>query len=204
MDDKSLELLEFPQIRNILAGYASFAVSLELVLGLRPLADGDRIALLLRQAAEARQLLSLEPGFSIGGASDIREAVRIAALGGILDAKNLVEVGQTLSAMRQVRSRLRQMSGELPLLGEIAGGIVELRQIEKEITHCLSPGGEILDRASPGLSAIRRQLRESRQHLWGRLEATRGAVRDSSPDRVQKGDQGHHARCVQYRGHRVR
>jgi DNA mismatch repair protein MutS2 len=171
MDDKSLELLEFPQIRNILAGYASFAVSLELVLGLRPLADGDRIALLLRQAAEARQLLSLEPGFSIGGASDIREAVRIAALGGILDAKNLVEVGQTLSAMRQVRSRLRQMSGELPLLGEIAGGIVELRQIEKEITHCLSPGGEILDRASPGLSAIRRQLRESRQHLWGRLEA---------------------------------
>jgi DNA mismatch repair protein MutS2 len=63
------------------------------------------------------------------------------------------------------------MSGELPLLGEIAGDIVELRQIEKEITHCLSPGGEILDRASPGLSAIRRQLRESRQHLWSRLEA---------------------------------
>ena len=47
MDEKSLEILEFPQIRAILAGYTSFSVSRELALTLKPLTDYDHISLLL-------------------------------------------------------------------------------------------------------------------------------------------------------------
>ena len=171
MDEKSLEILEFPQIKAILAGYTSFSASRELALGLKPLTEGDRIALLLRQSAEARQLLATEPGFSIGGVSDIREPVRIASLEGILEPKSLVEIQQTLAAMRQARSYLRNISEELPMLWDIAREIVELRQVEKEIARCISPNGDVLDRASPNLAAIRKQLREGREHLWSRLEA---------------------------------
>jgi len=171
MDEKSLEILEFPQIIAILAGYTSFSASRELAMGLKPLADYDRIALLLRQSAEARQLLAADSGFSIGGVSDIREAVRMASLEGILEPKNLVEIQQTLAAMRQTRSYLRAMSAELPLLWGIAGEIVELRPVEKEIVRCISPNGDVLDRASPDLAAIRKQLREAREHLWSHLEA---------------------------------
>ncbi|MBL7126617.1 MAG: endonuclease MutS2 [Dehalococcoidales bacterium] len=171
MDEKSLEILEFPQIKAILAGYTSFSASRELALGLKPLTEGDRIALLLKQSAEARQLLATEPGFSIGGVSDIREPVRIASLEGILEPKSLVEIQQTLAAMRQARSYLRNISEELPMLWDIAREIVELRQVEKEIARCISPNGDVLDRASPNLAAIRKQLREGREHLWSRLEA---------------------------------
>lgn len=171
MDEKSLEILEFPQIVAILAEYTSFSASRELTLKLRPLADYDQINRRLRQSAEARQLLATTPGFSVGGVSDIREAARIASLEGILEPRSLVEIQQTLAAMRQTRSYLHSLAAELPLLWDIARDIAELRSVEKEITRCISPGGEVLDRASPGLAAIREQLREEREHLWQRLEA---------------------------------
>jgi DNA mismatch repair protein MutS2 len=171
MDEKSLEILEFPQIKAILAGYTSFSASRELALGLKPLTDYARIGLLLKQSAEARQLLAMEAGFSIGGVSDIREAVRMASLEGILEPKSLVEIQQTLTAMRQTRSYLRNISEELTMLWDIAREIVELRQVEKEIARCISPNGDVLDRASPNLAAIRKQLREGREHLWSHLEA---------------------------------
>ena len=171
MDEKSLEILEFPQIISILSGYTSFSASRELALKLRPLAEFSQIDRLLRQSAAARQLLETDPGFSIGGVSDIREAARMASLEGVLEPRSLVEIQQTLAAMRQTRSYLRDMSEELPLLWEIVRDVAELRQVEKEIARSISPGGEVLDRATPELAAIRRQLREEREHLWQRLEA---------------------------------
>ena len=170
MDEKSLEILEFPEIRRALAGYTSFSVGCELVLNLKPLSYYDEVSSRLRQSTEARHLLSVDPSFAISGASDVREAVKMAALGKILEPTSLVEIQQTLAAMRQVRSSLHRISKEVPLLWDIAEDIVELPNVEKEVLRCLSPNGEVLDRASPELAAVRRQVKETRQRLMERLE----------------------------------
>ncbi len=175
MDDKSLEMLEFPRIREILAVFTAFSASRELAITLKPRHDYEQISLLLGQAAEARQLLSLEPGFSIGGVLDIREAAKMAALEGILEPQSLVEIQQTLASLHQLRSSLGKLSGDFPLLWNIAEGIVELRQIEKDIASCLDAAGEVLDTASPNLANIRQQLRENRRQILERLEAIIGS-----------------------------
>jgi len=172
LDSKSLEMLDFRQISEIVAGFTSFSASRELALNLQPLSDYEQIFLLLRQSAEARHLLSLEPAFSIGGAFDIREAAKIAAQGKVLEPQGLLEIQQTLAAMRQLRGSLEKISEEFPLLWNNASGIVELRQLEKDITSCLAPNGEVLDSASPRLAAVRRQLRQVRQQLLDRLKVT--------------------------------
>ena len=170
MDEKSLELLEFPQIKKILAGYTSFSVGYELVLELMPLSDYDQVLLLLKQSEEAQYLLSVGRDFSISGASDIREIVRMAALGKILEPANLIEIQQTLSVMKQIHSSLSRISDEVPQLWEISKDIKGLPDVEKQITHCISPGGEVLDRASPRLASVRKRLRKTRQVLRERLE----------------------------------
>ncbi|MCK4331577.1 MAG: endonuclease MutS2, partial [Dehalococcoidia bacterium] len=129
MDDKSLEILEFPRIREILAGFTSFSASHELAVNLQPLSDYEQVSLLLTQSAEARHLLSVEPDFSIGGVVDIREAVKMAALGKMLEPRALLEIQGTIAAVCQLRGRLRKLAKELPLLWNIAEGIVELRQV---------------------------------------------------------------------------
>ncbi len=171
MDKKSLEILEFSQIRKILADYSSFSVGRELILDLTPLSDYDEISLLLGQYEEAHYLLSTDSSFSTGGASDIREAVRMAGLGGVLEPLTLIEIQQTLAVMRQVRSSLNRISKDIPLLWGIAGDIVELPGIEKEIEHCLAPNGEVLNRASKKLTGIRTRFKRAQQTLRERLEA---------------------------------
>jgi len=185
MDAKSLEMLEFPRIREILAGYTSFSASRELAEALCPLQDFDLITRLLRQTAEARNLLDSEGGFSVGGVLDVRDKVKIAALEGILDAVSLVEIQQSLAALHELRRYLKGFAEEFPLLWEIAGGIAELRQIEKDIGDCLDPGGEVLDTASPALADIRRQLRETRSQILERLE---GIVRSTRGQRLIQED----------------
>ena len=172
MDAKGLELLEFPQIREILAGFTSFSASSALAFNLQPLSDCEQVSLLLRQSAEARHLLSLEPGFSIGGVIDVREAVKMAARGKVLEPRSLLEIQQTLTAIRQLRGSLEKLPREFPLLWNIAKGMVELRQLEEGISSCLASTGELLDSASPGLAAVRYQLKQARGQLLDRLKAT--------------------------------
>jgi DNA mismatch repair protein MutS2 len=109
MDDKSLEMLEFPKIREILAGFTSFSASRELALALKPQRDFGQVSLWLRQAAEARQLLNLDRGFSIGGMLDVREKVRLAALEGMLEPASLLEIQQTLFALHEIRRYLKSI-----------------------------------------------------------------------------------------------
>ena len=47
MDSKSLEMLDFRQISEIVAGFTSFSASRELALNLQPLSDYEQIFLLL-------------------------------------------------------------------------------------------------------------------------------------------------------------
>jgi DNA mismatch repair protein MutS2 len=171
MDDKSLEMLEFPKIREILAGFTSFSASRERALALKPERDYERISLWLRQTKEARQLLNLDRGFSIGSVLDVREKTRLAALEGMLEPASLLEIQQTLFALHELHRYMKPIAEEFPLLWDIAGGIVELRQIEKDIGDCLGPDEEVLDTASPALADIRQRLRETRGQIQERLEA---------------------------------
>ena len=171
MFDRNLELLEFHKIREILAGFTSFSTSRELALGLAPLPDEEDIRLRLRQSAEARRLLSLSPDFHIGEVVDIREMVKMAARGKVLDPKSLLEIQKTLAAARRSKNHLMDLLQELPLLSGLAGDIVALDQIEKDIDNCLSPNGDVLDTASPKLASVRRRMRDVRQELLTHLQA---------------------------------
>ena len=171
MGDRNLELLEFHKIREILAGFTSFSASRELALSLVPLSDEEDVRPRLRQSAEARRLLSLSPDFHVGDVVDIREMVKMAARGKLLDAKSLLEIQKTLAAARQSKNHLMNMPQELPLLSGLAGDIVALTQLEKDIDNCLSPNGDVLDTASPKLASVRRRMRDVRQKLLTHMQA---------------------------------
>ena len=172
MDNKSLELLEFPRIREMLAGFTSFSVSAEVARAIVPLADREAIVARLAESAEARRLLEEESDVAMGGVTDVRESARLARLGKVLEPLMLLDIQQTLAATRQVRRKLSPLATEYPRLWQIASGIAEMADLEKDIIRCIGPGGEVLDSASPELAGIRQRLKRTREHLLQRLEAT--------------------------------
>jgi DNA mismatch repair protein MutS2 len=171
LGDRDLELLEFHKIQEILAGFTSFSAGRELALNLTPISDEEEVRLRLRQSAEARRLLALSPDTHIGEVADIREVVKMAALGKVLDPQSLLEIQKTLDAAHRLKNRLTNLPHELPLLSGLAREIVALEQVVKNIGGCLSPTGDLLDTASPKLASVRHRMREVRQELLTHLEA---------------------------------
>jgi len=171
LGDRDLELLEFHKIREILAGFTSFSASRELAINLVPLSDEEKVRPRLKESAEARRLLSLNPDTHIGEVTDIRETVKMAALGKVLPPQSLLEIQKTLSAAHRLKSHLMNLPHELPLLSGLAKDIVALDQLAKDIDGCLSPTGELLDSASPQLSSVRHRMRQVRQELLTHLQA---------------------------------
>jgi DNA mismatch repair protein MutS2 len=169
MDSGSIEMLEFPKIREIIADFTSFSASRELALELQPLSDFNAISILLRQSAEARRLLSIKVDFSIGNARDVREDAGIAAKGMHLEPDKLVAIKETLAATRIVRKSLSELADELPILWDVARQLSTHPNIENEIGRCITDTGEIADIASTKLSSLRRQIKDSHQRLLDRL-----------------------------------
>ncbi|MBN1644275.1 MAG: hypothetical protein JW856_05620, partial [Dehalococcoidales bacterium] len=181
MDAKSLEMLEFHKVREILAGYTSFSTSREMALALGPVSDYKQISLLFKQTSGARQVLATEPDFQIGEIADIREAVGLAARGKILEPTILAGIVKALANIRRLRTGLSKLEKEFPCLWDIAKNIADLRPLEKSIDTCISPEGEILDSASPHLSAVRQQVRNKRHQLMSRLE---GIIRSPGGQKI--------------------
>ena len=170
LKDKSLEMLEFPRVIEILAGYTGFAVSRDMALALKPSNNFEYVERMLKQSAEARHLLSIEPDFSIGGVYDIREAAVLAARGKILELQTLVDVQRTLTGLRFLHNKLSRLADEAPLLAAINKRITILPELEKEIARCISPGAELMDTASERLSEIRYLLKDKRVQIMSRLD----------------------------------
>lgn len=171
MDATSLELLEFPKVREILASFTSFPASHKLALELMPSPNPQLVLLLLRQSAEARRLLASNPGFSVGGIVDVRREVEMAYRGRILTPSTLLDIQNTLQAARSVCESIKKQRNELPCLWDIASGIVDLSVLETKIRRCLTATGEVLDSASERLYDLRCQLKRVRQELLERLES---------------------------------
>lgn len=167
----TLEILEFPRVRERLAAYTSFSASRTMALALQPSTELDEVRLRLRLTSETRRLLDEVPQATIGGARDVREAVRHAERGGILEATTFLAVANTLRSMRQLGTLLQKCDPEIyPLLQELAADLPNLSDLEDRIERTLADDGTVLASASPALERLRREIRTTHGRLQERLQ----------------------------------
>ncbi len=171
MESKDLELLEFPRIREIIAGYTSFSLSRSAAMSLEPFSDFNEVEARLAESTEARQLLEGEPSIGVTGIEDVTALVKAAVRGKVLDTQALNAVRVTLEVLRALRERVVQHVSTMPRLGAIAAEITPQRALEHGISKAVSPDGELLPDASPKLSSIRGRQRSRRSELLEKLQS---------------------------------
>jgi DNA mismatch repair protein MutS2 len=169
MDAKSLQVLEYPKIRERLKSFCDFSASMELARQLEPTDSYDLALARLAETTEARRLFSVQD-VGIGGAHDIRPAVDLAARGGVLDPQQLLDVKSTLISCRELKKTFERKTEEYPRLSQIAAGLPETHGIVDAITRVLSDRGEVLDSASPKLATLRREIKIAHDRLMSRLQ----------------------------------
>ncbi len=169
MDDKSLLLLEFPAIRERLAGLAAFAPGRRLAESLAPSDDPVLVARGLDETDQTRALLEERSTVGVGAAHDIGPWIERAARGGRLDPAQFLEIAETLEAVARIETALSDE--RRTLLRELARELHPLPALRGVLARSFDPVGELLDSASPRLGGLRAAVRVAYDRLRRRLDA---------------------------------
>src|SRR5512134_280746 len=173
MDTRSIALLEFPLVRERLAGHTSFPPSRRLAEALLPEADAVLVARGLEETDQARALLAERPGVGIGGAHDIGPWIERAARGGRLDPAHFLEIADTLEGATRLHAAI--VEDRRPLLRELSRELHALPAIRSTLARSFDPVGELLDTASPRLGSLRAAVRIAYDRLRRRLDSLVGS-----------------------------
>jgi DNA mismatch repair protein MutS2 len=172
MDQRSLVLLEFPDVRARLAEATAFAPSRRLAEALEPSSDPVIVGRGLDETDQARALLEERPDVGIGGAHDIGPAIERAARGGRLDPAQFLEIADTLDATLRLATLLADE--RRPLLRGLGQDLHSSPALRSTLARSFDPVGELLDTASPRLGGLRAAVRIAYDRLRRRLDALVG------------------------------
>ena len=163
---KTLATLEFTTVRELLAERTSFAPGREGALALEPQTELTAAERLQDETAAAKALLRAAPSAGLRGAQDIRDPLRRADLGGILDPEQLLAVAGTV---RAALALFGDVQGYPPLAARARFARPPVA-VADAIEHAIGGAGEVLDRASAALATARAELRAAQARLQQRLD----------------------------------
>ena len=170
MDTESFKVLEYEKITNWLAAFAATMQGKERCRSVVPSGDYDEVARLHQGTAEAVQILQVQaPPF--GGVYDLRDILKTAARGSILEIDELRSVMSTMGGMRNVKYFFRDLTLDVPLLKEQAKPIEILGMVERHLKDTIDEHGNFRDDASPELRRITRELHTAQARVKDRLSA---------------------------------
>ena len=167
--ERALELLEFPQVMERLAGHTQTPLAREQALSLKPAYTHQDVQRRQHETSEAALLLERNRDVEFSAARDVRKPVESAALGATLSGPDLRDVAGTARALGSARSVVGSQS-DLGILSHLARQIPDFRDLESQLSRAIGRDGEILDGASRQLAEMRIRARETFRTLESSLQ----------------------------------
>jgi DNA mismatch repair protein MutS2 len=170
MSPDLLRVLEFDKFITLLSRFTASEPGRELVLTLAPLGEEEAVKLALAEAAEMVTYQATGGTLPLAGNRDLLPLLgQLQAEGSWLAPLALLDLLVSLETAQECRRALAGRA-ELENLQVLAAGITPLRDLADELRGTIGPRGEILDRASADLAAIRRQMLQLRGRIRKTLE----------------------------------
>jgi len=170
MDSSVLTILEFHKIRAMLARAAGSVLGRELAEALEPSGDAAEVAGRLAETQEAFDLLAAALAVPLGGLRDVRESLRRAEMGAVLEPSDFVAIAGTLYAARRTKQFFADLTRPAPRLGAAAAVIGVFRGLEDAIESAIGDQGTVRDTASPALARLRRDIRVTQGRIKDKLD----------------------------------
>ncbi len=171
MDARSLRVLEFPKILQLLADQAATSMGKQRALQLKPSTDEQWIRRRLQETSQARELLA-QVGFPpLGGVSDIRALLDRARAGRGLEAGELLEVAAVLEACGRLRSYYAEGAQQAPMLYRLASRLGDYRHLAEAIRACIDDDGQVKPEASRELEQLHHRARGLQAQMHQRMQA---------------------------------
>jgi DNA mismatch repair protein MutS2 len=174
-DERSLDTLDFARIRERVAGQTHAARAYERAAAMEPSSDAATVRRLIAETSEMRALVRTQ-GFSLARIADVDDALEIAGRGATVAAGDLRAIADALAAGGAAVRAIREADAEVPALRERALPFRALPSVVTRIVDAIDERGTVLDRASPALARMRREIARAQDDARERTAAlTRSA-----------------------------
>ena len=174
MNQKSLRVLEFNKIIELLKSKASSSLGLKYIEELVPSSDFEEVKYMQQETSETQSILTKRGYVGLQGIHDIEDKVKRAGVGASLDPGSLIMIADTLRAARTLRNSLSGSDEEdfnYPIIQSLSNGLYAYREIEDAIYNAIISELEISDNASSTLRDIRRRIVQKNQSIRSKLNS---------------------------------
>lgn len=173
MNEKSLRILEFNKIKDKIKKYARTNAGKEKVSDLAPYDNVYEINNKLDETNEALEVILDKGNPPLEGLFDIHEGVERARKGGTLTPEQLLKIGSTLRAARNMKEFFKREDFEKAYerLEDLAYILTPVKNLEDDIERSIVSEEEISDKASATLYNIRRSLKEKNSSVREKISS---------------------------------
>jgi DNA mismatch repair protein MutS2 len=171
MNEFTVKKLEYDKIIAKLVNECSSSLGKEMAEKLEPIFDIEQIQVWQNETSEGVLIRRFEPQIPLGGIVDIRNQIRKAQIGGILEPEEFLKVMDTLTAARKLKSFLtNKKQYSCPRMEWWAGQLNVLTALENEIDAKISQEGAVKDNASSALLSIRKKINTIQNRIKEKLD----------------------------------
>ena len=185
MTDKTLNVLEYSKIIEMLLNQAGSEMTQKVISELKPAYDVREIRERQEETTEAVRLISAKGPLPVGGFYDIEGIVSFARKGGVLTMAQLLRVMYNQKTADRILSFLKGDDvPQLPIIDAIAEILVVHKDLINEIDRCILSEDEMADNASAELRSIRKAQARQNDALKAKMNQILNAERTVLQDAI--------------------
>ncbi|WIV12667.1 hypothetical protein [Proteiniborus sp. MB09-C3] len=170
MNRKTIELLEYDKIKEILKSFALSDLAKEQIHKLEPYIDISLIEKHMKETTEARAVVDISSSIPIHSLIGINNIKQKIAKGIVLNPEDLETVAGLLREVKKLKRFISDKEYVAPTISSYALSTFELDDLLQEIERCIVHG-RVDDRASSELSKIRKKIAILEERIKNRLES---------------------------------
>jgi len=174
MNAHALHVIEFPRVRDLVAGRATSELGAARVRQLDPLVDRELLEAEHARVAAVRSIIQGDKPWHPEALPDLTAALsRLRVEGVVWSGAELLAGAQLLRSSRRTRDSLgdeRRPALARAVLAPLAQRLIAIKNLEESIERTIQDDGSVRDEASPALRHVRRELRSAEGDLVRLLE----------------------------------
>jgi DNA mismatch repair protein MutS2 len=165
MDAHSIQCLDFPRVRELVATYAFTELGRGLATTIQPVTRDALVRRWFDQLEELRRVTQERGLPPFAGLSDVRLTVKRCAPPLQVGVEDLARIGDALGATHAVVQYLANLPEDCPELHHLAERIGDFETIAERIRAVIDERDQVRDEASPKLARLRGDIHSAMQRI---------------------------------------
>lgn len=187
--EKAIKTLELDKILKTLKSFASSAITIDYIDQIEISTNFEEIQKRQKETSEAVNLLIKKGNPPLFGIMSLRDTLKRASIGGVLNPQNLINVSDFLRVARFLKNYLKNDSKDEPdidisIITNLIDSLYINKKLEDSINQKIISSDQIADDASRKLLSIRRSIVKLQGSLRDKLEKILQSHKDYLQDSI--------------------